>query len=278
MNLLIEASKNPQDFTRYERDGWMVVSEGYEQHYAPLTSQTVSATLDAAGVRKHINVLDVCTGPGMLAAAVVKREASVLGLDFCKQMIGIAMRNVPKASFLVGDAQSLPFDDGSFDAVVCGYGVIHVAEPQKALSEMRRVLKTGGRVSISVWERPTPMNGVGLLFASIKKHGDLAVPLPDGPDSFQFSQKKKMVGALEETGFKEVTAKIIKQEWELNDARDLEAAIMKGGVRARGLLEAQNRSARIAIANAIELGLKQYFMSDGVYRVPMPAIIGAGTK
>lgn len=65
----------------------------------------------------------------MLAALVVEREANVLGLDFYKQMSGIAMRNIPKASFLVGDAQSLPFDDASFDVVVWGYGVIHVAEP-----------------------------------------------------------------------------------------------------------------------------------------------------
>lgn len=109
--------------------GWENVCEGYEQHHAPLTSQTASAIVDAAGVRKHISVLDICPGPGMLAAAVVEREANALGLDFYKQIIGIAMRNVPKASFLVGDAQSLPFNDASFDAVVCGDGVFYVAEP-----------------------------------------------------------------------------------------------------------------------------------------------------
>lgn len=86
-----------------------------------------------------------------------------------------------------------------------------------------------------------------------------------------------MIGALEETGFREVTAKIIKQEWELHDAQNLETAIMKVGVRARNLLEAQHRLTRTAIFDAIELGLKQYFKSDGVYRAPMAAIIGTGT-
>lgn len=64
-----------------------------------------------------------------------------------------------------------------------GYGIIHVPEPNRALAEMRRVLRPGGRVAISAWE-PSPNNGFGLMMGAIKAHGQLDVPLPHGPDFF----------------------------------------------------------------------------------------------
>jgi SAM-dependent methyltransferase len=103
---------------------------------------------------------------------------------------------VPGAEFRQGDAQTLPFEADSFDSVVCGYGIIHVPEPQKALSEMRRVLKPGGCLAVSVWEAAKPGNGFGLLFGAIRKHGDLNVPLPHGPDFFQFSEPDKLKAAF----------------------------------------------------------------------------------
>ena len=97
---------------------------------------------------KGTRLLDVCTGPGILAGAALERGAQVVGLDFSGKLIEIAKRNVPGAEFQQGDAQALPFEAESFDAVVCGYGVIHVPEPQKALSEMHRVLKPGGYLAV----------------------------------------------------------------------------------------------------------------------------------
>jgi ubiquinone/menaquinone biosynthesis C-methylase UbiE len=134
--MIIESSRDPSAFSAFERDGWETVSLGYDHHFARLTTQTVPATLDAARVGEGTRLLDVCTGPGMLAAAALRRGAQVSAIDFSRNLIEIARRNVPGADFLQGDAQALPFEAESFDAVVCGYGIIHVPEPKKALSEM----------------------------------------------------------------------------------------------------------------------------------------------
>jgi SAM-dependent methyltransferase len=201
-----------------------------------------------------------------------------VGLDFSGEVIEIAKRNVPGAKFRQGDAQELPFEDESFDAVVCGYGVIHVPEPKKALLEMHRVLRPGGRFATSVWEAPKPTNGFGLLFGSIKNHGNLDVPLPHGPDFFQFSDHEEMTSALQDTGFREVTVRTVEQIWELGEPLGIITAVMEGAVRARGLLLAQTESARSAISKAVKEGMEQYRSSEGGYRVPMPALIGAGTK
>jgi ubiquinone/menaquinone biosynthesis C-methylase UbiE len=182
--MVIERSREPAAFQDFEHEGWETVSDGYEQHFARLTSQTVEPLLDAAGVARGMRVLDVCTGPGLLAGATVRRGAEAVGLDFSGNAVEIARRNVPGAEFLQGDAQALPFTSESYDAVLCGYGIIHVPDPEKALAEMRRVLRPGGRLAASVWQAPQPDNGFGVLYGAIRQHGDVGVPLPHGPDFF----------------------------------------------------------------------------------------------
>ena len=154
--MAIESFRDRAAFHDFEHAGWEAVSDGYERHFARLTSQTVPGILDAVRVARGMRLLDVCTGPGMLAGAALERGADVVGLDFSSKVVAIARRNVPGAEFQQGDAQALPFEAESFDAVVCGYGIIHVPEPQKALSEMHRVLKPGGYIAASVWDAPKP--------------------------------------------------------------------------------------------------------------------------
>ena len=137
----IETSNDPQGFSDFEHHAWETVSRGYEEHFARLTTQSVDAILDAANISSSKQVLDVCCGPGMIIAAAISRGAESTGIDFSAAAVEIAISNVPGAQIHEGDAQSLPFNDDSFDAVVCGFGIIHVPDPYQALSEMRRVLK-----------------------------------------------------------------------------------------------------------------------------------------
>jgi SAM-dependent methyltransferase len=77
-----------------------------------------------------------------------------------------------------------------------GDTVLHVPEPARALAEMYRVTRSGGRVALSVWERPAQNNGFGLLFGAVETHGRLDVSLPHGPDFFQFGDSDNMRAGL----------------------------------------------------------------------------------
>lgn len=274
----IETSNDPQGFAKFEHDGWETISRGYEQHFAGLTIQSVTASLDAAAVGNGLRILDVCCGPGMIAAAALTRGAQAVGIDFSSEVVEIAKSNVPNAEFHEGDAQSLQFPDNCFDAVICSFGIIHVPDPQKALSEMHRVLRPDGRIAVSVWEAPNQDNGFGLLFGSIKANADMDVPLPHGPDFFQFSDSAKLSNALLDTGFREAAINTVAQFWELNEATGLVTSIMEGAVRARGLIMAQEKHVREAISNEVSAGMETYKSSDGKYRVPMPALVGSAVK
>jgi SAM-dependent methyltransferase len=276
--MIIQKSEDPKGFTSFEHEGWQTVSAGYELHFERLTGQTAPATLDAAGVGPDMRVLDVCTGPGILATAVQERGATVVGLDFSDEFLALARRNVPGATFQRGDAQALPFDDDSFDAVVCGYGVIHVPDPEKALSEIARVLRPGGRAAVSVWAAPTPDNGFGVVYGALKAHGDMSVPVPHGPDFFQFSALESMTAALQGAGLSEVAVTPVPQDWQMNNPLDLVEALLEGAVRARALLRGQTDTARQAIDAAITEGMGRFGSTDGGYNVAMPAIVGSGAK
>ena len=276
--MTIEVSNEPEDFADFEHAGWESVGAGYEQYFVPLTRQSVAPLLDAAQVSAGMSLLDVCTGPGLIAAAAAERGANSTGLDFAAEVVRIARRNYPDVEFHEGDAQALPFDDDHFDAAICGYGIIHVPDPAKVLSEMKRVLKAGGRLSVSVWQAPAADNGFGIIFDAINAHADLSIPLPHGPDFFQFSADGNLAAALEVSGLSDIRVSPVSQTWELDAPFTLVKCFMEGAVRTRGQLLAQTDSVRQQVFAAITAGIEQYKSSDGSYRVPMPALIGSGFK
>jgi demethylmenaquinone methyltransferase/2-methoxy-6-polyprenyl-1,4-benzoquinol methylase len=106
------------------------------------------ATVRAA-VREGDHVLDACCGTGDLAVAAWKAGAGhVIGLDFSERMLERARRKAPELEWVQGDVLALPFGDASFDAAVVGFGVRNVEDLEAALGELRRVLRTGGRLGI----------------------------------------------------------------------------------------------------------------------------------
>ena len=274
----IGKSADPEAFHIFERTGWEAGIEGYARHFAPVTAQAVEATLDAAGVGAGVRVLDVCTGTGILAAGAAARGARAVGLDFSPAVVALARQRVPKAAFLEGDAQALPFADGSFDAVVCGYGIIHCPDPRKALDEIVRVLRPGGRASVSVWAAPAPDNGFGLFLGALKMHGTTDVDLPDGPDFFQFSEPDRLAAALESAGLSEAGTRAVPQVWRLARAQDLIPALLEGTVRTSALFSRQAETTQAAIGRAVEGGLQRFRAGPAGYEVPMPALLGWGSR
>lgn len=273
----IQKSNNPVEYVEFERQGWAAHIEGYNDTFGAVTRQTVQATLDAARLRAGGRLLDVCCGPGMLSAAAVKRGASAVGLDF-PGVVALARKLVPGAEFQSGDATELPFADNSFDAVVCGYGIMHVPDPEQAMREMLRVLRPGARAALTVWDNETPISGLGLIYKAVQDYANLNVPLPHGPNIFQFSTIEKMHDTLSAVGFATVEATCFAQDWRLMSGRQLLDAVHEGTVRTRALLAAQTGEVIEKIITHLEQALAGMRTGDGGFTVPMPAIIGSGSK
>ena len=116
-----------------------------------------------AMVRPGDSVLDIACGTGDLTLRLAKSEAGrVVGADFTQEMLDIAERKRSrrpepiqrKTSFQLADAQELPFEDESFDAVTIAFGIRNVQHPERAMAEFARVLRPGGRLVVLEFERP----------------------------------------------------------------------------------------------------------------------------
>ena len=112
---------------------------------------TTRAVAAVAGER----ILDIAAGTGTSSAALAKSGADVVAADFSPGMIEVGRQKHPSISFVVADATDLPFADGEFDAVTASFGLRNVENPKKALAEMYRVLKPGGRLVICEFSTPS---------------------------------------------------------------------------------------------------------------------------
>ena len=142
-----------------------VMTVGLDVRWRRLAAQAVVAPGDA--------VLDGACGTGDLALAALKAGAGrVTGLDFSERMLERARRKSTQVEWVRGDLLALPFSDASFDAATVGFGVRNVADLDRALAELRRVLRPGGRLAILEITRPR-----GVLRPFFSLWFDRVVPL-----------------------------------------------------------------------------------------------------
>jgi len=266
-------------FGDFELAGWEdeATAAEYDRHLSLVTIQSVEALLDDAGVKRGHKILDVATGAGYVAAAAAQREAEPLGIDFSATQVRLARARYPSIRFEEANAEALPFDPESFEAVTNAFGLCHLPNPDLALREAFRVLKPGRRVAFSVWDQPERVIGLGALYAAIREHGSMDVGLPTGPNFFLFSSPEKSINALRDAGFDSPTFRTVPQVWRSSDPDQLFAMLASGTVRAAATLRAQTSDARKLIREVVRQTVSAY--KRGVeYEMPMPAVVAAAVR
>jgi SAM-dependent methyltransferase len=135
-------------------------AETYERDLAPaLFAPWAMQLVLAANLQSGERVLDLACGTGVVARQLAAHRGSpgtIVGLDLNPNMLKVAHRTATRASqaieWCVGKGERLPFADRSFDLICCQFGLMFFSDWAGALTEMRRVLRPGGRVVVSVWQ------------------------------------------------------------------------------------------------------------------------------
>lgn len=119
--VLIMSTRDLEDM---EMEGWgdPAMAKGYAESFDQATRLVAQKLAEAVAAGPDTRVLDLCTGHGVVAAELLNRGASVVGLDFSPAMIALARKTAPNAEFVQGDAMAMTFTDNSFDAVTIGLG------------------------------------------------------------------------------------------------------------------------------------------------------------
>jgi demethylmenaquinone methyltransferase / 2-methoxy-6-polyprenyl-1,4-benzoquinol methylase len=141
-----------------------VMTAGLDRQWRRRTAETT--------VRPGDRVLDACCGTGDLAVACARIGGRVTGLDFSERMLERARRKAPDLEWVRGDLLSLPFADAVFDAATIGFGIRNVEDVERALRELRRVIRAGGRLGVLEITRPH-----GVLAPFYRLWFDAVVPL-----------------------------------------------------------------------------------------------------
>lgn len=265
-----------QTFREMELVGWEEKASAYDAYAGKVTAQAVEPLLNATNVAAGMMVLDIATGPGYAAGGAHRRGAIATGIDFSGAMIALAKRNYPDALFYEGDAESMLFPNGFFDAAVCPFGLLHLSNPEKAVAEAFRVLRCGGKYAFTVWAPPARHAFFELVLGAIATHGSTKVGLPDAPPFFRFSDPGECQEILSSSGFTDIEVTEIPLSWRPDHYRQVLDMIYKSSVRTAKLLESQNEAARRNIHDHILDRARQLVESDG--ELPWPAVLAVATK
>lgn len=287
------------DFAEFERRGWSdpAIATSYATGFAFAAEQCVAPLVQAAHVERGAKVLDLCSGHGIVALGAAELGASVTGVDFSPAMITLAqkaaeewaedfMRDapggpVPDVQFVQGDAMDLDFADDSFDAVVMGFGILHVPDAHTAVAEAWRVLKPGGRFAYSCWHGAEQESALAMVFEAIQTHGDPDITLPAAHPAPFFAQPGNAIPLMRGAGFDDVTMTSVPSFWLCKSADDPLRFFAEGTVRGAGLLQRQPPALYAKIRAAIMGWVERNGVMDPeseAKRIPLPAAIVSGVK
>lgn len=264
-------------FSSFEKTGWDKAADPYHHHWGNLSRQSAGPMLDAARVIKGSAVLDVATGAGYVAAAAASRGANAIGIDFAQSQIALARSLYPQIEFRQGDAENLPFDEKSFDAVVVGFGINHLPHPERTFAEAYRVLRQGGFFAFTVWAPPKPGEAFGIVLNTIQEHGEPNATLPPAPPYFRFADAEEARNVFERTGFVEPHTRLVPQYWHHDTPDQVFDAFNEGAVRATAMLRAQSPEAREKIRTIVRAQVERLRKGDK-YVVPVPAALSWARK
>ena len=242
--------------TKAQLSAAQVAAQAYHEYMVPaMFTPWAEVLLAHANLQAGEAVLDVACGTGAVtrqAARQVGASGQVIALDLNPAMLEVA-RSVPVAqgaavTWVQGSAQSLPFPDGTFDVVLCQHGLPFFPDRPGALAEMRRVLKPGGRLMITVWQSLEHNS----MFQALNAAALRLVGLPVYSAPFVLGEPGLLESLLTEAGFGRVDVSEETREIRFATPDNFVARNLQASAAAIPVLTAMDETERADLARRMQ--------------------------
>ena len=262
---------------------WQKHSDAIRTMFQPITQ----ALIDDAGIVAGQSILDVAGGSGEPSLTISKRvgpTGSVICTDVVAEMVNIAQsearqKGLTNIEFRQCAADALPFENDSFDVVVCRLGAMFFPDPLAALREMLRVAQSPGVIALAVWGKSELNPFFSLSTDALERQPGASAPADrDAPGAFRFAEPGSLARILQQAGAIEVRERLLefqivapftpKQFWEMR-------AETSGTLRAK--LASLSQPQRDLVAQEVEKAAREFF-SNNQMSLPAQVIIVIGRQ
>jgi SAM-dependent methyltransferase len=277
-----------EDYRRRSREHWDSAAAGWErrERWVHETSAPVSAwLLDHAALAPGQRVLELAAGTGdlgLLAAQRILPGGTLVCSDRSGPMLTRARvrageLGLENIDFRLIDGESIDMPVASFDAVICRWGFMLMAEPASALRESRRVLRPGGRLTLAVWDSLDVNPWSAIPTAAVVDHGLRPRPDPDEPGPFALGDAAVVRGLLEDAGFTEIVVDavdLLRPDPDFETWWDGHLAL---STVTRLAMSGADAATVEAVEQQLRAALEPYTAPDGSLAIPARTLVACAT-
>jgi ubiquinone/menaquinone biosynthesis C-methylase UbiE len=265
---------DPIKYKATTREQWQSAAEAWHRWGPTLHQWLGEATnvmLDMADVREGQRVLDVAAGAGEQTIVTAQRvgvTGSVLATDISANILAFAqqaarhagLKNVETA---VVDGENLELPENSFDAVISRVGLIYFPDQHKALTGMKRVLKSGGRVAAITYSTPENNKFFSVPVSIIRRRSNLPLPLPGQPGPFSLGSPGVLEAAYQKAGFRDIQIRLVPSPLRMPSAAECVRFERESFGALHQMLAGVPEAERPSVWDEIENELKKFESAEG---------------
>ena len=281
-------SFDPEDYRAVSRRRWESAASGWEVRRADMqrVAEPVSRWMvDAIDPQPGQTLLELAAGVGETGFAAAQRigpEGRLICTDGAEAMLEAAERRAAElglanVEFRAMEAEWIDLPTASVDAVLCRWGYMLLADPEAALRETRRVLRSGGRVALAAWDAPQHNPWVAEMGAELLARGLAQPPDPAAPSMFGFAAPGRMEELLLDTGFEDVAVDAVDITYEVPSFDDWWEYQFDVSPSLGEALAGATPEQRDEVYEGLEARLSHFRADDGSLALPGRTLVAAAS-
>ena len=267
------------------REAWDAIAEGFDRYVAPQEAELASEALRMVGLEAGERLLDVAAGTGGLSLPAARLGAEVLATDWSPAMMEMFAARVRDEGLInaegrVMDCHALDLPDGSFDVTGSQFGVMLVPDQPRALREMVRVTKPGGRVLLIAYGSPPELEFLQLFISALSVVAPDFAGLPDDPPplEFQVSDPEVLRRRLTEAGLRNVRVERTAERPAFGSGQEMWDWVLHGNPIPGMLVADLEDEQRARLRQILDVMLRERSGGNGPAILTNPVHVGIGIK